>query len=408
MASAEAPRARSRIELIDVARGAGMLLVFLSHFLEAYYHSFPEPRPQLYKIFTRISTPAFMCVSGLTLAVLFDRNRDRFAPTRERLIDRGLFLVFVGHPLFLISYYFTQDGSLGDTLRVVFVTDAIGFAVVAGALLIARVGPRARLALGLTLLATAWVATALWNPPIPSVAWRLKDLLVGEWRDVWLSYNFPPVPWFGVYLVASAAGAVFARAHREGNEAKLPRQTVALGLVLLAAGVVVHFALRALAGATSATAAHLGALDHFASPHEKLPPSPVFLLTYVGITALLLAGLMRALGGSKLGRTFAWYVLPFGRNSLPAFVMQSYVYFVAVQLLPRPPQVLLPLYFLATVIVLRAAVNFWERKKLNRFLTVGYPALFRRSAAGAGASAAAADVRPVAPTTPPEAPRPLS
>jgi uncharacterized membrane protein len=405
MASAEAPRARSRIELIDVARGAGMLLVFLSHFLESYYLSFPEPRPQLYKIFTRISTPAFMCVSGLTLAVLFDRNRDRFGPTRERLIDRGLFLVLVGHPLFLISYYFTQEGSLGDTLRVVFVTDTIGFAVVAGALLITRLGPRARLALGLMLLATAWVTTALWNPPIPSLAWRLKDLLVGEWRDVWLSYNFPPVPWFGVYLVASAAGAVFARAHRDGNEATLPRRTVALGLALLAAAVVVHFALRALAGATSATAAHLGALDHFASPHEKLPPSPVFLLTYIGVTALLLAALMRALAGSKFGRAFAWYVLPFGRNSLPAFVMQSYVYFVAVQLLPRPPQVLLPLYFLATVIVLRAAVNLWERKQLNRFLTVGYPALFRRPAA---AAAGGSDVRPVARRTPPEAPRQLS
>jgi uncharacterized membrane protein len=403
MASEVAPRARSRIEVIDVARGASMLLVFLSHFLEAYFHSFPEPRPQLYKVFTRISTPAFMCVSGLTLAVLFDRNRDRFAPTRERLIDRGLFLVLIGHPLFLFSYYFTQDDSIGDTLRVVFVTDVIGFAVVLGALLITRVGPAARLALGLTLLAAAWITTALWNPPIPSVAWRLKDFLVGEWRDPWLSYNFPPVSWFGVYLVASAAGAAFAGAHRDGNEAKLPRRAVALGVVLLAAAVVVHFGLRALAGATPASAAHLGALDHFASPHEKLPPSPVFLLTYIGITALLLAALMRT-GRGWLGRTFAWYVLPFGRNSLPAFVMQSYVYFVAVQLLPRPPQVLLPFYFLATVIVLRAAVTFWERKRLNRLLTVGYPVLFRRRAAAAPAP----DFRPVAQTPPREVPRQLS
>ena len=69
---------------------------------------------------------------------------------------------------------------------------------------------------------------------------------------------------------------------------------------------------------------------------------------------------------------------------------------------------LLPLYFLATVIVLRAAVNFWERKKLNRFLTVGYPALFRRPAAAAEVSAAGADLRPVVRRTPPEVPRQLS
>ena len=407
MASAVAPRARSRIELIDVARGAGMLLVFLSHFLEAYFQAFPEPRPHLYRLFTRISTPAFVCVSGLTLAVLFDRNRDRFAPTRERLIDRGLFLVLVVHPLSLIPFYFTQDGSLGDTLRVVFVTDLIGFAVVAGSLLVTWLGPRARLALGLTLLATAWVTMAVWNPPIPSVAWRLKDFLVGEWRDPWLSYNFPPVPWFGFYLVASAAGAVFARAHRDGNEAKLPRQAVALGVGLLAAAVVVHFGLRALVAGTPPSGAPISALDHFASPHDKLPPSPVFLLTYVGLTMLLLAALMRA-DRSWLGRTFAWYVLPFGRNSLPAFMMQSFVYFMAVELLPRPPQVLLPLYFLATVIVLRAAVVFWERKKLNRLLTVGYPALFRRSADADAGPDVGAGVRQVARTLPPEAPRQLS
>jgi uncharacterized membrane protein len=394
MPPAEAERARARIDLIDVARGAGMLLVFLSHFLEAYYHTFPDPRPQAYKLLTRIATPAFMCVSGLTLAVLFDRNRDRFAPTRDRLIDRGLFLVLIGHPLFVLSYYFTQDGSLGDTLRVVFVTDAIGFSVIAGAMLIARLGARARLALGLALLGTAWVVMAVWMPPIPSMAWRLKDFLVGEWREPWLSYNFPPVPWFGLYLVASAAGAVFARAHREGNERTLPRRAAVLGICLLLAAVVVHYALHAL---TAVSPLHAGALDHLAGPLEKLPPSPVFLLTYVGFTALLLAVLMRS-GRGRFGRTFAWYVVPFGRNSLPAFVMQSYVYFVAVLLLPRPPQVLLPFYFLATVIVLRAAVLFWERKKLNRFLTVGLPGLLRRYSG----------VRPVAQTPPPEAQRPLS
>jgi uncharacterized membrane protein len=372
MASVQPPRSRPRIDLIDVARGAAMLLVFLSHFLEAYFDPFPV-HPQAYKPFTRISTPAFMCVSGLTLAVLFARNRGRFGPTRDRLIDRGLFLIVVGHPIFLISYFFMND-SWRDALRVVFVTDTIGFSVIAGSLLITRLGPRARFALGLALLGLGWITLAAWNPPIPSMGWRLKDFLVGDWRERFLTYNFPPVLWFGLYLVASAAGARFAHAHETGTQGALPRRAALLGVGLLAASAVAHFGLRALAAGRSPGVAT--GLAHFADAFEKLPPSPTFMLFYVGLVALLLAALMLA-DRSRAGRWFCNYVVIFGRNSLPAFLIQSFVYFMAVQLLPRPPQILLPVYFAATVVLLRAAVSFWERKKLNRLLTVGYTRLKR-------------------------------
>jgi uncharacterized membrane protein len=367
MALAQPPRPRVRIDLIDVARGAAMLLVFLSHFLEAYFDPFPS-HPQAYKPFVRISTPAFMCVSGLTLAVLFARNRDRFGPTRDRLIDRGLFLIIVGHPIFLISYFFMNE-SWQDALRVVFVTDTIGFAVIVGSLLITRLGPGARLALGLALLALGWTTLAAWNPPIPSLAWRIKDFLVGDWRERFLTYNFPPVLWFGLYLAASAVGARFAHAHETGTQGALPRRAAMLGLCLLSAAAGVHFGLKALAGGTASGGAAI--LLHFADPLEKLPPSPTFMLFYVGLVTLLLAALMLA-DRSRAGRWFSNYVVIFGRNSLPAFLIQSFVYFMAVQLLPRPPQFLLPVYFAVTVVFLRAAVAFWERKKLNRLLTVGY------------------------------------
>jgi uncharacterized membrane protein len=367
MTEAPPPRPRVRIDLIDVARGGAMLLVFLSHFLEAYFDPFPS-HPQAYKPFVRISTPAFMCVSGLTLAVLYARNRDRFGPTRDRLIDRGLFLIIVGHPIFLASYFF-MNASWRDALRVVFVTDTIGFCVIAGSLLITRVGPRVRLALGLSLMALGWITLAAWNPPIPSLSWRLKDFLVGDWRERFLTYNFPPVPWFGLYLAASAVGARFARAHETGTQGALPRRAALLGVGLLVAAAVAHFGLGALAAGMSPGRA--GALAHFADPLEKLPPSPTFVLFYVGLVALLLAALMLA-DRSRAGRWFCNYVVIFGRNSLPAFLIQSFVYFMAVQLLPRPPQWLLPVYFAVTVVLLRAAVSFWERKKLNRLLTVGY------------------------------------
>src|SRR5690349_2581270 len=166
-----ADEARERINAIDVARGTAMLLVFLSHFLEAYYEPFPLTRPHLYQILTRIASPAFVSISGVTLAVLFGRNRVRFEETRDRLIDRGLFLILVGHPLFTIPYYFMVRPSWQAALRTVFMTDTIGAAVIVGALLVTRVGPRLRFWLGMGLLALAWTLNAIWSPRIPSLAW---------------------------------------------------------------------------------------------------------------------------------------------------------------------------------------------------------------------------------------------
>jgi uncharacterized membrane protein len=203
--------------------------------------------------------------------------------------------------------------------------------------------------------------------------WRLKDLLVGDWRDTWFSYHFPLLPWFGLYLVASAAGVLFTRADREGTEAALPRRVAVLGTSLILAGVTLHVEAPSLADATPTIAF---ALAHFAAL-RKLPPSPTFLLVYVGATCLLLAGLMWA-QHTRVGRAIGDFIVPFGRNSLPAFVLQSFVYMVAVVLLPRPPQILMPVYFIITVIALRAAVMLWERKNWNRFLTVGYCAFVRR------------------------------
>ena len=93
---------------------------------------------------TRIATPSFVLISGVTLAVLFARSRSGFAATRDRLVDRGLFLILVGHPLFMVANRY-MESSWADAIRVVFITDTIGAAVIVGALVIARAGPRTRL-----------------------------------------------------------------------------------------------------------------------------------------------------------------------------------------------------------------------------------------------------------------------
>ena len=44
----------------------------------------------------------------------------------DRIIDRGLFLVLIGHPLFMVSYFFAEKSSVSGILHRGFVTDVIG------------------------------------------------------------------------------------------------------------------------------------------------------------------------------------------------------------------------------------------------------------------------------------------
>jgi hypothetical protein len=369
-----------------------MLLVFASHFLEAYYDPFPLTRPHAFQLVTRIATPSFVLISGVTLAVLFARSRGGFAATRDRLVDRGLFLILVGHPLFMVANRY-MESSWADAIRVVFITDTIGAAVIVGALVIARAGPRTRLLLGLGLLLAAWTTALAWNPPIPSTLWRVKDLLVGDGREPWLSYNFPPIPWLGLYFVASAAGGYLARAHELGHDrtTALPLRLALVGAAAVAAALLLHLGTRALGG-TAAFAGHVTTLALLGSPTHKLPPSPAYILCYGGLALLMFAALL-LVQRARLGRAFTNWVVLFGKNSLSAFLFQFYVYYLAVRVMPRPPEALLPVYFLATLILIRVSVKAWQRHDGNRLLTVGYPALMRRLRQRAGAPG---DATPVA------------
>ncbi len=368
MASTEVSQSRGRIDVIDAARGVAMLFVFLSHFIEAFYRHGARPVPLF--LATRIATPAFFWISGVTLAVLYARHRDRWPKMRDRLIDRGLFLVFVGHLLFMPAHRFLGD-SWRDTLRTVFVTDTIGLCVIVGAILITRVGPRGRLLTGLALLLTAWTLTLTWNPEIPSLAWRLKDFLLGDLRDPWLQYNFPPVPWLGVYLIGSAAGPVFERRHQDGRQKSLALPVTLLGAGLIVTALVWRGACRAIveiAPAYAAAFAHLGALA------RKLPPSPAYLLLYLGCALLMFAALLAA-KDTRLGAVVNRWVVVFGRYSLAAFLFQFYVYYVLVTLIPHPPGFLIPVYFVATVLLLRVLIAAWAGRDANRLITIGYPAI---------------------------------
>ena len=143
--SAETPRRDGRILTIDGARGVAMILVFVAHFSDAYYGLSSPVRHGLLTFVTRVASPAFVWISGIMLGILYHRHREHFERTRNRLIDRGLFLILVGHPLIAGAHF-------PNGLRIVFITDTIGVAVIVGALLIARAQPRTLAVLGAGML----------------------------------------------------------------------------------------------------------------------------------------------------------------------------------------------------------------------------------------------------------------
>jgi hypothetical protein len=350
-----------------------MLLVFLSHFIEACFHGAPG-RLQAFKLITRIASPAFVWISGVTLAVLHTKGADWFTRTRDKLIDRALFLLLVCHPV-MVGAYLIKVPTWHDALRVVFITDTVAVCLLVGVHLIPRLASRPRVALGLALMLVSWALMVVWNPPVNGWAWRIKDTLVGDWRDHWTTYNFTPLPWLGFYLIASAAGTWFVRSRDDGRLRRVRWLAAATGVGGVLAAQAIAAGWRAIA--------HLSALQGYAAPlallasTEKVPPMPGYFLRYGGLALIMFALVLAAQETSRGQRVLRWAAL-FGRCSVATFVLQYYVYCGLVEVIPAPAERWLPATFVLTVILIWLLIRGWERANGNRLITVGYPAFARR------------------------------
>jgi len=364
-----------RIQAIDVARGAAMLMVFLSHFSLHYLYSVAGPRWfTAQALVTHIATPAFVLVSGIMLGLLRASRRD-FTRMRDKLIDRGLFLLIVGRPFIALAHVALEDDWRQPFVDQVFITDTLGVCLILGSVIATTVGDRGRLRLGLTILVSSWVLDVLWLPD----NWGgslVKELLFGRLRGESLLYNFPLLPWFGWYLAGSGLGSIVARAQTVGGGKVAARGMFRAAAISLGIAVAARLAALPLKLATHAvgTATVAGRAARLLALGQKLPPGITFLFFY-GAVALLGVGAVLEWGERvpTEDTPVAWRGLAMlGRNSLLAFVMQFYVYYTAVHLLPKPPLWMAPLYFAAVSALLLGAVALCDRFRLNRMFTVGY------------------------------------
>lgn len=374
--SNSSPRA-SRVAGLDAARGFAMVLVFASHFADAYLG--PAGAHRAHEVVARGTFPAspmFMLVSGLLLGFLFAGHRDGFDRLRRKLVDRALFLLTVAH-LVIVAAHAPAFGlaSAGDF---VYITDVVGLSVIVGSLAVSAGRPGLRLSFAAMLYAASTLLVFAWNAAPGSPAQLVKHLLVGHRPDLEESafiYNFPVLPWMALYLAATVLGEGLARLR--GAARGMPVATLAgLGALLAGAGTLMRGLRPLLALLVPGGTAENSPVRWLTGTGHKLPPGPAYLSFYAGIALLLLAGCLW-FSEVRPGAAVLEALQALGRNSLFVFVLQYVVYYGVISALHLPWSPLWPLLLLGTALLHVAAARAWERAGGNRLLTVGYPSLLR-------------------------------
>ena len=239
-----------RMHGVDAARGTAMLFVCLSHFGLEYFNgagtTYDRLRDLLYMI-GMVASPTFVAISGAMLGIFHAARRADFARFSASLLGRGLFLLTVAHALIVIACI-PREGSLSAAAQLGFMTDAVGFAVILGPIVVARVSAYGRAAIGAALVTASWLLTAWWWPE-SATGEVVKHVLSGPFPHRFPNV-FPLLPWFGVYIAASAVGSWIAGPER-GKELRAGAQwcLLALGAGAVAAAVAIKGAVWAAARA---------------------------------------------------------------------------------------------------------------------------------------------------------------
>lgn len=350
-----------------------MLFVCLSHFASTFLAPWDNPSLSpavqgsgaMAVTISMIASPTFVGVSGIVVGYLYRCNPNGMRALRRKLIDRGLFLLLVGHCLLAVPAY-VQFHRSPDALRFEMITDAIGVAIIIGPSLLMWISPRGRIVVGTATLVLSWCISYLWTPhsPFASILARYAFGVVDE-----LS-GFPFVPWLGVYVLATVLG------ERVGTHvrASRPRQGDALllrvAVISLAIGIAATVARHTLRALEPTLLSEHGALSGFLAASRKFPPGPIYLLLFGGAGMILIAKAF------SLSRDERWALLTrplgaIGRASFFVFILQSYVYYIAVPALGLPYPQLWPLYYVASLLFFLASATLWNSRDGNRYLTVG-------------------------------------
>jgi uncharacterized membrane protein len=361
----------SRLTNLDAARGMAMILVCLSHFTQVYLgpgSGSPVGRLDDLYALGMIASPTFVVISGTVLGLLYVVRRESFGLLRLKLLDRALFLLTVAHILIACSRLVYQPHPL-DALKMTFMTDTIGVCVIAGIFLITQTSRAVRCLLGVFCFAITWRLLYVWTPAATLLE-LTKEVLIGTASRRTLPYTVPILPWFGVYISATALGEYVGDFYRRADQRGVERALFLSGTLATGTSLI----LRAIGWFVStrlATRPREGAFwSLFFSPWSKVPPGPTYVLFFGGLGLLLMWGVTAMSHRRHLQRGLSQLAMV-GRSSLAVFTIQFYVYFTIIGPMHLHASALWPIAFGASLAAVFAFAYWWDRNGLNQLLTVG-------------------------------------
>lgn len=324
-----------RLQAIDALRGLVILIMMVDHVRETFYLHYQVPDPMLIpgteeslffsRVLAHICAPVFVVLTGLS-AYLYQAKNNSIRMTREFLIKRGLFLIF----LELIIINFAWTGKFPPDVIYLQVIWAIGLSMIALAALIGL--PKKILwVISLTIIFghNLLDQISFSNVPVIHSLWLiLHERGWIEFGDVIrFRTSYPVLPWIGVIALGYCIGAKVFDQSIEPNKRNKILLTFGLSSMTL------FFILRLINvygdQAWSIMPTFTESLMSFINV-TKYPPSLLFILWNVGIGLILLVILQKV-------ETKSWIkpLIVFGSVPMFFYIVHLYVlkglYLIAVE-----------------------------------------------------------------------------
>ena len=366
-----------RLLPVDAIRGTAMFFVGISHISYYILSSAPHLSATL-RALGFFATPNFLLMSGLACG--YQLARLDTAPAAWRIVDRGLFVLLVGH--FLVAGSLAYLVRPGTACVHIVITDSIGL-ILCMAPLLRHIPCRRLLQAGAVLFVAATTIGELWRPTTmlgAAIAGPLFGIDVGMLPDNgWVSAT---VPLAGLFLIGAGIGKFINRLQRERSGAAAWKPLLLCGGAAIALAVALNVTRYLIKHPPFGTFdagfwddAWLNLLD----VRHKIPPTPAYALFYGGI-GIALVGLIGLLprGAGRLPRhlqTAASIPATVGRASFISYVSLQWM----IDFTPRglgfdewlASPVLALSYLLLVALVMVLIARTWDRHGGNRVLTVG-------------------------------------
>lgn len=317
-----------------------------------------------------VATPTFLLLSGTVCGYLAYATRESAENYRRRLIDRGLFLLIVGHLAIGITnaaWAPVSSAMLGSF----YITDAVGVGLIVAAFVARRLDSRQLAASGVSLFIAAGLAVIVLNASAGTPGF-FERLLLGVGGGDWQAggYTVPLLPYLALFLLGLAGGSEYAQRTSSGVPVlRLARTCMWIGLTCIA--LAVCFKLVAVLLKPNLSPSIYSALYFLTDPREKIPPGIGYALAFGG-AGVLMASVIFALSQHGRGVRFVSTLAVVGRASLITFVVQFWVYAVPARGLAVGDFGLWWFAaFPASLLLLWSIAAAWDRANYNRFLTIG-------------------------------------